>query len=69
MIARNSLLLCLLAASSYAFAVKQPSTFAARSAALEMTGGGTLLSPPPIVDLKVRNLLLFVVAQRYLPFG
>lgn len=53
MMARTSLLVCLLAASSYAFAVQQPATFAARSAALRMTGGDA--PPPPPVDLKVRQ--------------
>lgn len=57
--ARSSLLLCLLAVSSYAFAVKQPSTFAARSTALKMTGGS--MPPPPTTPmptLKVRDFML-----------
>lgn len=52
MMARTSLLLCLLATSSYAFAVPQPPTFAARTAALKMAGGDGPPAPP--VDLKVR---------------
>lgn len=47
MMARTSLLLCLLAASSYAFAVQQPATFAARSTALKMSSGGSSTPPPP----------------------
>jgi hypothetical protein len=53
MIARTFLLLCVLAASSYAFAVQQPAPFAARTTALKMTGGDAL---PPPVDLKVRTV-------------
>ena len=65
MMARSSLLLCFLAVPSYALAVKQPSTFEARSIALKMTGGSTLPPPTtPMATLKVKNRL--VVTKPYL---
>lgn len=50
---RSTLVLCLLAASSYAFAVKQPTrtTFTARATALKMSGGDAPLDLKPPATL------------------